>query len=156
MKNFKMNKVHFCSFFLFSNILIVFLEQREKIILKECQSHYKHEIDEYQKNLELSIRQTSDVQSELANLQEEKELNEKILNDMINSLKIDFEKQIEILKTQNIELKKQDEIKEQQLKKYQSEFNRTEELTRRVILIISKTNYFFFSFYLDRKFNTNE
>jgi len=75
---------------------------------------------------------------------------------MINSLKIDFEKQIEILKIQNIELKKQDEIKEQQLKKYQSEFNRTEELTRRVILIISKTNYFFCSFYLDRKFNTNE
>jgi hypothetical protein len=73
------------------------------MILRERESQYEQEIDEYQKNLELSIIQNQNIQSELADLQQEKESNENTLNDIINSLKEDFEKQIQILKTQNIE-----------------------------------------------------
>jgi predicted RNA-binding protein with RPS1 domain len=72
--------------------------------LREHKLQYEQEIDEYQKNLELSIRKIEDVETELANLQEEKESNQKLLNDIINSTKEDFEKEIEILKTQYVEL----------------------------------------------------
>jgi hypothetical protein len=102
MKNFKMNNVKF-SFFRLSNFSIFILEQKEKIILKECRAQYEQEIDEYQKNLELSIHQAENIQLELTNLQEEKESIEKTANDRIDSFKADFENQIQILKTQNIE-----------------------------------------------------
>jgi len=73
------------------------------MILRERKSQYEQKINEYQKNLELSIIQNQNIQSELADLQQEKESNENTLNEIINSLKEDFEKQIQILKTQNIE-----------------------------------------------------
>jgi hypothetical protein len=72
--------------------------------LREHKLQYEQEIDEYQKNLELSIRKIEDVETELTNLQEEKESNQKLLNDIINSTKEDFEKEIEIVKTQYAEL----------------------------------------------------
>jgi len=90
----------FCSFI---KLPIFILERKEKMILRERESQYEQEIDEYQKNLEISIIQNQNIKSELENLQQEKESNENTLNDIINSLKKDFEKQIQILKTQNIE-----------------------------------------------------
>ncbi len=120
-------------FILFFHFKIYFrLEEKEKQISKEYHSKYEQEIDEYQKNIELSICQVANSKLELTNLQEEKESNEKILNETIDLLKLDYEQQIQILKTEINELKKLDKIKEQQLKNYQSEFDQTNELTQRI------------------------
>lgn len=136
-----MNNVKF-SFFRLSNFSIFILEQKEKIILKECRAQYEQELDEYQKNLELSIRQTENIQLELTNSQEEKESIEKTVNDRIDSFKADFENQIQILKTQNIELQALNKRKEQQLKDYQLASDETKQLSEHVSGINSKTNYF--------------
>ncbi len=101
-------------------------------LLDEKRKQFEQEIDEYQKNLELSICENANVKLELVNLQEEKESNEKILNETINLLKLDFEQQIQNLKTEIIELQKSDKIKEERLKKYQSEFDQTNELNQRI------------------------
>ncbi|CAF2768032.1 unnamed protein product [Rotaria sp. Silwood2] len=106
------------------------LNERENMILNELESQYKQQIDEYQKNLELSLNEIQNIKSELANLQEEKESNDKILNNLIMSLQQDFEKQTEILKTQNIELQRYHDTKnnelnetEQQIKEYELKFD---------------------------------
>jgi len=59
-------------------------------------------ISEHQTNSNLNEReqQLKDIQLELTKLQEEKDLNEKISNDTINTLKQDYE----ILKTELTEL----------------------------------------------------
>ncbi|UJR09199.1 hypothetical protein I4U23_013447 [Adineta vaga] len=105
-------------------------ERKEKLTMKQHKAEYEQQIDEYQKNLELSIIQCQNVQSELANLQEEKQSNEKNLNDMMYTLKEDFEKQIELLQTQTNDLRKQHEAtnnilteKEQELHEYQMKFD---------------------------------
>ena len=54
---------------------------------------------------------------------------------MFNSLKIDYENQIENLKTQNQELKNDNDSKKEQLDEYQSTADQTNELIRRVCLI---------------------
>ncbi|CAF3626009.1 unnamed protein product [Adineta steineri] len=109
-------------------------ERKEKNILKQCELQYEQQIDEYQKNLELSIIQNQNIQSELANLQDEKQSNEKNLNEIMSSLNEDFNKQIEILKTQNIELQenfdtKNNELtqKVQEINEYQSKFEQLNE-----------------------------
>jgi len=78
-----------------------------------------------------------DMQSELVNLREEKESKEKLLNERIDSLKIDFEKRIQIFKTQEIELQKQNHAQEERLKEYESTMDETNELFQRVNIIIS-------------------
>jgi uncharacterized protein YeeX (DUF496 family) len=78
-----------------------------------------------------------DMQSELVNVREEKESNEKLLNERIDSLKIDFEKRIQIFKTQEIELQKQHRAQEERLKEYESTMDETNELFQRVNIIIS-------------------
>lgn len=77
------------------------------------------------------------MQSELVNVREEKESNEKLLNERIDSLKIDFEKRIQIFKTQEIELQKQHRAQEERLKEYESTMDETNELFQRVNIIIS-------------------
>lgn len=128
---------------------IFLLEQKEESIAKKCRSQFEQEIDEYQRNLELSIDKVETIHSELANLQEEKESNEKILNDEINSLKLDYENQIQTLKTQINELEKRDETKEKQLKQYRLEYDETNELIQRVISIILNSKQIDFIFFLD-------
>ncbi|CAF4009752.1 unnamed protein product, partial [Rotaria sordida] len=105
-------------------------EHKENIILDDNKSEYNQQIDEYQKNLEFSLNETENIKSELANLQEEKKTNEKTLNDLITSMQEDFTKQIEILKTQNVELQEYYDTKnnesnqtDEQIKEYQSKFN---------------------------------
>ncbi|CAF1202420.1 unnamed protein product [Adineta steineri] len=109
-------------------------ERKEKNILKQCELQYEQQIDEYQKNLELSIIQNQNIQSELANLQGEKQSNEKNLNEIMSSLNEDFNEQIEILKTQNIELQenfnaKNNELtqKVQEINEYQTKFEQFNE-----------------------------
>ncbi|CAF1050769.1 unnamed protein product [Adineta steineri] len=109
-------------------------ERKEKNILKQCELQYEQQIDEYQKNLELSIIQNQNIQSELANLQDEKQSNEKNLNEIMSSLNEDFNKQIEVLKTQNIELQenfdtKNNELtqKVQEINEYQTKFEQLNE-----------------------------
>ncbi|CAF1567044.1 unnamed protein product, partial [Rotaria sordida] len=105
-------------------------EHKENMILDENKSQYNQQIDEYQKNLEFSLNETENIKSELANLQEEKKTNEKTLNDLITAMQEDFTKQIEILKTQNVELQEYYDTKnnesnqtDEQIKEYQSKFN---------------------------------
>ena len=80
------------------------IEHQEKAILNQCEKKYEQKIDEYQKNLELSFLENENMKSELTKLKEAKESNERTANELVTSLKQDFEKQIETLKIQNVEL----------------------------------------------------
>jgi chromosome segregation ATPase len=75
--------------------------------LNERESHYEIQIKEYQTKRDQAVREIQDLRNELIKLQEEKSSNEKQLNDLINSLKQDFEKQIQSFKTQITELQHQ-------------------------------------------------
>jgi hypothetical protein len=72
------------------------------------------------------------MQSESVNLQKEKEDNEKLLNEKIDSMKIDFEERLQIIKTEKIELQKQNHTQEERLKEYESTMDETNELFQRV------------------------
>ncbi|CAF4680459.1 unnamed protein product, partial [Rotaria sp. Silwood1] len=105
-------------------------ERNDNMILNEHESQYKQQIDEYEKDLELSSHEIENIKSELANLQEEKESNEKELNNLMMTMQQDFDKQIEILKTKNIELQKYHDTKnnelnqtEEQINEYELKFN---------------------------------
>jgi septal ring factor EnvC (AmiA/AmiB activator) len=75
--------------------------------LNEREIHYETQIKEYQTKRDQAVREIQDLRTELAKFQEEKSLNEKQLNDSINTLKQDFEKQIQSYKTQINELENQ-------------------------------------------------
>jgi hypothetical protein len=90
-----MSSCHSTSFFI--------IERVAKVTSKERAKEFEQQIDEYQHDLELAIEQTQTIYSELEKLQEEKVLNEKQSIDTIHLLKQDFEEQIEILKTRNIQ-----------------------------------------------------
>lgn len=83
-----------------------FNEREEKLnsTLHERESHYEQEIKEYQSKLDQSTNQIQDIQAQLTELQEEKSINEKKSSDTINTLKQDYERQYEILKTELAEL----------------------------------------------------
>ena len=70
----------------------------------ERESQFTQEIENYRNQLEDIRRENQTVQSQLLNLEEEKMSNEKLLNDMMISITEDFEKQIKILTSQNVEL----------------------------------------------------
>ena len=75
--------------------------------LNERETHYETQIKEYQTKRDQAVRETQDLRTELTKLQEEKTSNDKQLNDAINSLKQDFEKQIQSYQTQITELEDQ-------------------------------------------------
>jgi multidrug resistance efflux pump len=76
------------------------LERKADQALHQRGSEYEQQIKEYQDNLEQASRETENIRIELAEVQEEKASIEKISHDTIESLKQDFEKQNEILKTE--------------------------------------------------------
>jgi uncharacterized protein YeeX (DUF496 family) len=75
--------------------------------LNERETHYETQIKEYQTKRDQAAREAQDLRTELTKLQEEKSSNEKQLNDTINSLKQDFEKQIQSYQTQITQLEDQ-------------------------------------------------
>ncbi|CAF3513773.1 unnamed protein product [Rotaria socialis] len=79
-------------------------EHQQKQILEEHELQYKQQIHEHQKNLEVSSQEVENLKSDLANLREEKQENEKLLNDLMMSIQEDFQQQIETLKTKNVQL----------------------------------------------------
>jgi len=97
---------YFLFFFFFILFYFCFIpERRATSTLNERESHYKQQIQDYENKLEQSIHDIQTIQSELTKLQEEKISNEKKSNDTINTLKQDYERQYEILKTELTELK---------------------------------------------------
>ena len=62
--------------------------------LNDRETHYETQIKEYQVKRDQAVRETQDLRNELNQLQEEKVSNEKQLNDEINNIKQDFEKQL--------------------------------------------------------------
>lgn len=75
--------------------------------LNERETHYEQQIKEYQNKRDQAVRETQDLRTELTKVQEEKACSEKQLNDSLNSIKQDFEQQIQTLKTQITELESQ-------------------------------------------------
>lgn len=75
--------------------------------LNERETHYETQIKEYQNKRDQAAREAQDLRTELTKVQEEKSSNEKQLNDTINSLKQDFEKEIHSYQTQITELEDQ-------------------------------------------------
>ncbi len=75
--------------------------------LNERETHYESQIKEYQTKRDQAARDTQDFRTELTKVQEEKSSNEKQLNDTINSLKQDLEKEIQSYQTQITELEDQ-------------------------------------------------
>jgi chromosome segregation ATPase len=73
----------------------------------EREIHYENQIKEYQTKRDQAVREIQDLRNELTRLQEEKTSNEKQLNESINSLKQDFEKQIQYFNTKITELENQ-------------------------------------------------
>ncbi|CAF3770324.1 unnamed protein product [Rotaria magnacalcarata] len=92
-------------------------ERQQKQILEEHELQYKQQIHEHQKNLELSTQEIENLKSDLANLREEKQENEKLLNDLMMSVQEDFQQQIETLKTKNVQLQHDYDTKTNQLNK---------------------------------------
>ncbi|CAF2613624.1 unnamed protein product [Rotaria sp. Silwood2] len=106
-------------------------EQKLNTTLNERESYLEQQIKEYQNKLDQSTHDIQTVQSELIKLQEEKISNEKKSIDTINTLKQDYERQYEILKTELTELQDRDRTQnmalndreahyEMQIKEYQS------------------------------------
>ena len=75
--------------------------------LNKRESHYENQIKELQTKRDQAIRESQDIRNELNKLQEDKTSIEKQLNETINSLKQDFEKQIQSFQTQITELENQ-------------------------------------------------
>ncbi|CAF1284245.1 unnamed protein product [Rotaria sordida] len=105
-------------------------DRTQNMALNEREAHYEMQIKEYQTKRDQAIRETQDLRNELTKLQEEKTSNEKQLNDSINKLKQDFEKQIESSQIQITELENQNRTKtnefnekDQQFKEYQSKLD---------------------------------
>ena len=63
--------------------------------LNERETHYETQIKEYQTKRDQAVRETQDLRAELTKLQEDKTSHEHQLTDSINTLKQDFEKQIQ-------------------------------------------------------------
>ena len=103
---------------------------------KECRVQFEEEIDEYQKNLEFSLQQITDIRLELGNLQEEKDSNEKRLHQTIASLKSEFERE-------KLELQKEHDAQEERLKEYESTIEQSNDLFEQVSLILTLTNLSF-------------
>ncbi|CAF3799451.1 unnamed protein product [Rotaria sp. Silwood1] len=80
-------------------------EQKLNTTFNERESHYEQQIKDYQNKLDQSTHEIQTIQSELIKLQEEKTFNEKKSIDTINTLKQDYERQYEILKTELTELR---------------------------------------------------
>ncbi len=112
--------------------------------LNERETHYEIQIKEYQTKRDQAVRETQDLRNEFIKLQEEKTSNEKQLNDSINTLKQDFEKQIQSFQTQFTD-------KDEQIKEYQLKLNQgTNEFQQEVILFNQNFSKKSFSFhYLD-------
>ena len=70
--------------------------------LNDRETHYETQIKEYQVKRDQAVRETQDLRNELNQLQEEKVSNEKQLNDEINNIKQDFEKQLIELENQSL------------------------------------------------------
>jgi chromosome segregation ATPase len=68
------------------------------------ESQYEKQIKEYENNLNQATRNTENMQAELANLAQEKASHDKKSNNTIESLKQDYERQYEMLKSQLTEL----------------------------------------------------
>ncbi|CAF4743492.1 unnamed protein product [Rotaria sp. Silwood1] len=105
-------------------------DRTQNMALNERETHYEMQIKEYQSKRDQAIRETQDLRNELTKLQEEKTSNEQQLNDSINKLKQDFEKQIESFRIQITELENQNRTKtnefnekDQQIKEYQSKLD---------------------------------
>jgi len=75
--------------------------------LNQRESVYEKQMQEYENNLNQATRQTESIQSELAKLEEEKLSHEIKSNNIINSIKQDYERQYEMLRTQLLELQDQ-------------------------------------------------
>ncbi len=86
---------------------LLLIDRTQNMALNEREIHYETQIKEYQTKRDQAVREIQDLRTELAKFQEEKSLNEKQLNDSINTLKQDFEKQIQSYKTQINELENQ-------------------------------------------------
>lgn len=82
------------------------LELQQKKYVEECEIRHKQQIEEYERNLQASVHEVKKLKSDLENLQENKQTNEKLLNELMISLEDDFRKQIEDLKARNNELEK--------------------------------------------------
>ena len=70
--------------------------------LNDRETYYETQIKEYQVKRDQAVRETQDLRNELNQLQEEKVSNEKQLNDEINNIKQDFEKQLIELENQSL------------------------------------------------------
>ena len=105
--NYKIEVFDFVLSFVFVCKITFHLDRNQNRALSEREAHYETLINEYHTNRDQGILEMQDLRSELVKLQEEKIANETQLNDSINRLKQDFEKQINSLKTQITELENQ-------------------------------------------------
>ena len=105
------------------------LEQKEKAL----QAQYDQEFDEYQKNLELAIRNREDIQAEFIQLQEETNNQDKLLHEQIQQLAKQLQKQSEQFQQEKCQLNEQIQAQEERLKEYESTLDQTSKLYQEVI-----------------------
>ncbi len=91
--------------FLSKASLFNFIDRTANLEVSGRESQYEQQIKEYQSNIDQASRETEKVRTELKQIHEENLSKEKQTNDLINTLKQDYEKQGEKLQQELIELK---------------------------------------------------
>lgn len=80
------------------------LDSKNNLHLQERESYYKQQIEENEKKLQNAFQEIEAAKSDLANLQEDKESNEKLLNSIMVSSQQEFEQQMESLNNEKNKL----------------------------------------------------
>ncbi|CAF3949096.1 unnamed protein product [Adineta steineri] len=124
-------------------------EQNKTTALSEKESFYEQQLQEQRLKVEQFTKETQEVQSRLTSLQQEKETNEKQINDLHNELKRyqeslvpELEKQCQTLKsdlenrnhTANLAVNERESQYEQKIQEYQTNINQAIQETDKVRL----------------------
>ena len=108
MQKRSINIRYFLSSYFF--VLSTFLDENTNSILSEREMQYEKQMKEYQLNIDQTTVEIEQVRNELIQIQEEKILKEEKTNQLINTLKHDYEKKCEQLQNQLTELNSQGSI----------------------------------------------
>ena len=81
----------------------MFVDRQFNLKLKQQKDQYEQEIDEYQKNLELALHDNQEYQVAIDKFEDEKASHDEISQ----SQKDEFEREIESLKQENVQLQAQ-------------------------------------------------